>query len=56
MGDSVLVVGDENLIRVHIHTKKPKSVLEFCNTKGKLKILPKKTLNEQAADSYPPNK
>ncbi len=49
MGDSVLVVGDEQLIRVHIHTKETQSVLDFCATKGKLKDITQEDLDEQAA-------
>lgn len=39
MGESVLVVGDENLIRVHIHTKDSQKVMDYCATKGCLKDI-----------------
>lgn len=29
-GDSLLVVGDEELLKVHFHTNKPWEVLEYC--------------------------
>ncbi len=29
-GDSLLVVGDESLIKLHYHTNAPWKVLEFC--------------------------
>lgn len=49
MGESVLVVGDEKLIRVHIHTKDPRAVLDYCNRKGSLKDIMQEDLDEQAA-------
>ncbi|UMZ73309.1 DAK2 domain-containing protein [Natranaerofaba carboxydovora] len=36
LGDSVLVVGDKNLIKVHIHTDRPGIVLEKCCDVGEL--------------------
>jgi len=36
MGESVLVVGDEDLIRVHIHTRDSQAVMDYCATKGML--------------------
>jgi uncharacterized protein len=36
MGDSVYVVGDENLAKVHIHAKNPGPVLDFCIKFGDL--------------------
>jgi DAK2 domain fusion protein YloV len=35
-GDSVLVVGDENTIKVHVHTFKPGEVIGFASSKGAL--------------------
>ncbi len=35
-GDSMLVVGDEELVKVHIHTDHPGKVLEYCGTLGEL--------------------
>ena len=31
-GDCLLVVGDEELIKIHFHTNKPWQVLEYCST------------------------
>ena len=39
LGESVLVVEDGNLIRVHVHTKNPQAIMEFCATKGSLKDI-----------------
>lgn len=33
-GDSLLAVGDEDLIKVHYHTNEPWQVLEYCATLG----------------------
>ncbi len=35
-GDSVLVVGDENTIKVHVHTFRPGEVIGFASSKGAL--------------------
>ncbi|MBN1367027.1 MAG: DAK2 domain-containing protein [Dehalococcoidales bacterium] len=48
MGESVLVVGDEQLIRVHIHTKDTQSVLDYCNKQGLLRDVTQEDLDEQA--------
>jgi DAK2 domain fusion protein YloV len=47
MGESVLVVGDERLIRVHIHTAKPDAVLKYAGNFGEIGDLIKENLNEQ---------
>jgi hypothetical protein len=39
MGESVLVVGDEHLIRVHIHTHNPADVLNYATSIGHLKDI-----------------
>lgn len=35
-GDCLLVVGDENLIKVHYHTNEPWLVLEYCASVGEV--------------------
>lgn len=35
-GESMLVVGDERVVKVHIHTDHPGEVLEFCGALGNL--------------------
>lgn len=35
-GESMLVVGDEKVVKVHIHTDHPGQVLEFCGALGNL--------------------
>lgn len=35
-GDSLLAVGDEELIKIHFHTNKPWKVLEYCASLGEI--------------------
>ena len=35
-GDSLLAVGDEDLIKIHYHTNEPWKVLEYCTTLGEI--------------------
>ena len=35
-GDCLLVVGDEELIKIHFHTNKPWEVLQYCATLGEI--------------------
>ena len=35
-GDSLLAVGDDELIKLHYHTNKPWKVLEYCATLGEI--------------------
>lgn len=35
-GDSLLAVGDENLIKIHFHTNEPWQVLAYCATLGEI--------------------
>lgn len=36
MGDSVLVVGDENTLKVHVHSEDPGTVLSYATSKGSI--------------------
>lgn len=36
LGDSLLVVGDEELIKVHFHTNAPWEVLAYCASLGEI--------------------
>jgi DAK2 domain fusion protein YloV len=47
MGESVLVVGDNQLIRVHIHTTQPDVVLSYAHDCGEISDLIRENLNEQ---------
>ena len=35
-GDSLLVVGDDTLIKIHFHTNRPLEVLAYCSTIGEI--------------------
>lgn len=35
-GDSLLAVGDEELIKIHYHTNEPWKVLEYCASLGEI--------------------
>ncbi|MFC1905749.1 DAK2 domain-containing protein [Chloroflexota bacterium] len=50
MGESVMVVGDDELIRVHIHTVKPDDVLAYAQDLGKITDLIKENLDEQVQE------
>ena len=47
MGESVLVVGDEHLIRVHVHTQEPQAILDYSSTKGRLADVTVEHMDEQ---------
>ena len=36
VGDSLLAVGDDELIKIHYHTNEPWKVLEYCATLGEI--------------------
>ena len=36
VGDCTLVVGDEELIKVHFHTNEPWEVLKYCRSLGEI--------------------
>ena len=35
-GDCLLVVGDDELIKIHFHTNEPWKVLEYCRSLGEI--------------------
>ena len=47
MGESVLVVGDESLIRVHVHTKNSQVVMGYCSEYGALKDIINDNMDDQ---------
>lgn len=55
LGDSLLVVGSENLVRVHIHTSRPGDVLTACMSHGMLSGVTVDNMIEQskqASETY----
>lgn len=47
-GDSLLVVGDDELIKIHFHTNKPWKVLEYCATLGEIYDIVVEDMDRQA--------
>src|SRR5262249_19768334 len=49
LGDSVIAVGDGNLLRVHVHTPRPGQVLEFAVDHGTLAKVKVENMEQQHA-------
>jgi uncharacterized protein len=49
-GDSVLAVGDDKIIKIHIHTNNPGQVLEKCLLHGSLHSIKIENMREQHAE------
>ncbi len=47
MGESVLVVGDSNTIKVHVHSDDPGQILSYATTKGALGDIVVENMQEQ---------
>ena len=47
-GDSLLVVGDDELIKIHYHTNKPWMVLEYCASLGEIHDIVVEDMDRQA--------
>ena len=47
-GDSLLAVGDEDLIEIHFHTNKPWEVLEYCASLGDIHDVVIENMQRQA--------
>lgn len=35
-GDSAVIVGDDEMVKIHYHTNEPWQVLEYCSTLGEI--------------------
>ena len=53
LGDSLMVVGDENVARVHIHTNHPGEVLELCLKRGSLHKIKIDNMLDQHREAFP---
>lgn len=49
MGESVLVVGDDEIVRVHIHTFRPEAVLEYARSVGEVDRVEIEDMDRQVA-------
>ena len=47
-GDCLIVVGDEELIKLHYHTNTPWKVLEYCSTLGEIYDIVIEDMDRQA--------
>jgi len=47
MGDSVLVVGDENTLKVHVHSEDPGRIMSYATSKGALRDVVVENMQEQ---------
>lgn len=47
MGDSVLVVGDENAVKVHVHSEDPGRIISYATSKGALRDVLVENMQEQ---------
>ena len=47
-GDSLLAVGDDELIKIHYHTNEPWQVLEYCATLGEIFDIVVEDMDRQA--------
>lgn len=48
-GDCLLVVGDEELIKIHYHTNEPWKVLEYCASLGEIHDIVIENMQRQSA-------
>mgnify|MGYP004638411051 FL=1 len=47
-GDCLLVVGDDELIKIHFHTNQPWKVLEYCDSLGDIQDIVVENMERQA--------
>ena len=47
-GDCLLVVGDQDLIKIHFHTNEPWKVLEYCSCLGEIYDIVIEDMDRQA--------
>ena len=47
-GDSLLVFGDDDLIKLHYHTNKPWEVIEYCDSLGDIHDIIIENMQRQA--------
>lgn len=50
LGDSLLVVGEEDVVKVHIHSNHPGKVLEVCLSRGKLYDIKINNMEEEVEE------
>ena len=51
-GDSLLAVGDDELIKIHFHTNEPWKILEYCATLGEIYDIVVEDMERQARGEH----
>lgn len=51
-GDCLLVVGDDELVKLHYHTNTPWKVLEYCASLGEIHDIVVENMERQAGDLH----
>lgn len=49
-GDCLLVVGDEELVKLHYHTNTPWKILEYCASLGEIHDIVVENMERQTGD------
>ncbi len=49
-GESLIVVGDESIIRIHIHTEKPANIIRYATSLGTMHQVSIRNMDEQHQD------
>lgn len=47
LGDSLVVAGDDELIKIHFHTNEPWDILKYCSTIGEIFDIVVEDMNRQ---------
>lgn len=48
VGDCLLVVGDDELLKIHYHTNQPWDVLQYCSTVGEIHDIVVEDMDRQS--------
>lgn len=51
-GDCLIVVGDEELMKLHFHTNEPWQVLEYCASLGEIFDIVVENMQRQSEDLH----
>ena len=51
-GDCLLVVGDEELLKLHFHTNEPWEVLKYCDTLGDIHDIVVENMERQSSGMH----
>jgi len=49
-GECPIAVGDENLLRVHVHTMTPDHILNYARSKGKVRDIVVEDMDQQVRE------